>query len=392
MHLRGRLKIALVTETFPPEINGVAMTFGVIVRELSRRGHAMTVYRPRHNDLPNDAAREGYAEIALPGVPIPGYPLLRLGLPAGRRLGRIWRADPPDLVHVATEGPLGASAITAARALGLPVTSSFHTNFHAYTRHYKVGFVHRLVLWWLRRVHNRTRRTFAPTAELCAELTELGFRNLTVLSRGVDTWQFHPARRSAALRLRWGAAPDDPVVIHTGRMAAEKNYPLLFRCHAAMRAANPRCRFVLVGDGPLRRKYQREHPECIFTGFIPRGELAEHYASGDIYIHASLTETFGNVLTEALASGLAVAGFNYAAARQFVDHGRNGLTVPCDRPDALTDAAALLASDELLRAQLRLAARAAVEPQSWTNVIARFEADLLAVAQAEPVTLEPVLA
>jgi glycosyltransferase involved in cell wall biosynthesis len=159
-----------------------------------------------------------------------------------------------------------------------------------------------------------------------------------------------------------------------------------------MRAANARCRFVIVGDGPLRRKYQREHPECVFTGFIPRGELAEHYASADVYIHASLTETFGNVLTEALASGLAVAGFNYAAARQFVEHGKNGLTVPCDRPDALIDAAALLASDDLLRAQLRLAARAAVEPQSWSNVIARFEADLLALARPTPPCLQPALA
>jgi glycosyltransferase involved in cell wall biosynthesis len=235
------LKLALVTETFPPEINGVAMTFGVVVRELSRRGHHVTVYRPRHSELPKAAKNDGFAEVGMPGMPIPGYPLLRLGLPARGRLQRIWRADPPALVHVATEGPLGASAITAARALGLPVTSSFHTNFHAYAKHYKVGFVHQLVLWWLRRVHNRTQRTFAPTAELGAELAQLGFRNLALLSRGVDTWQFHPTRRSAALRLRWGAGPEDPVVLHTGRMAAEKitrccsvaTLPCARRMHAA---------------------------------------------------------------------------------------------------------------------------------------------------------------
>ena len=159
------MKLALVTETFPPEINGVAMTFGVIARELGRRGHAVTVYRPRRNDLPHGAASDEFVEVALPGMPIPGYPLLRLGLPAGGRLKKLWRADPPDLVHVATEGPLGSSAITAARALGVPVTSSFHTNFHAYTRHYRVGFVKRLVLAWLRRVHNRTRRTFGSSAD-----------------------------------------------------------------------------------------------------------------------------------------------------------------------------------------------------------------------------------
>ncbi len=377
------MKIAFVTETFPPEINGVAMTFGVVARELGRRGHAVTVYRPRRDDLPGAGLQPDYAVISLPGVPIPRYPMLRLGLPAWGTLRRLWTDERPDIVHVVTEGPLGSSAVSVARQLGLPVTSSFHTNFHTYARHYGFAVLGRVVLAWLRRVHNRTQRTFAPTAELCDELAEAGFRHTALLSRGVDTWQFHPARRAEALRLSWGAAADDPVVIHVGRMAAEKNYGLLFRAFAAMREANPRCRFVLVGDGPLRPRLQREHPDCLFTGFIPRGDLARHYASADVYIHASLTETFGNVLTEAMASGLAVAGFDYAAARQFVQHGRNGLSVPCTEPEALVDAAVLLATDELLRAQLRQSARTAVEAQSWEIVIGRFESDLAAVAGAE---------
>ena len=386
------VKLALVTETFPPEINGVAMTFGTIARELGRRGHAVTVFRPRRDDLPAGGPHPEFAEVPMPGFPIPRYPLLRMGLPAGRDLRRRWTEERPDLVHVATEGPLGASAVSAARALGIPVTSSFHTNFHAYTRHYGFGLFHRPVLAWLRHVHNRTRRTFAPTAELCAELEALGFRGTALLSRGVDTWQFHPARRAETLRLKWGADASDPVVIHAGRMAAEKNYGLLVRAFTAMRAANPRCRFVLVGDGPLRARLQREHRDFVFPGFVPRAELARHYASADIYIHASLTETFGNVLTEAMASGLAVAGFDYAAARQFIAHGKNGLAVPCDSPDALIEAAVLLATDELLRAQLRAAARLAVESQSWEMVIARFEADLAAAAVGCEARAEPAIA
>ena len=368
------------------------MTFGVIARELGRRGHAVTVYHPRRDDLPGGPPSPEYSEVLLPGVPIPGYGLLRLGLPAGGRLKKLWREDRPDLVHVATEGPLGATAISAARALGVPVTSSFHTNFHAYTKHYRFGPLRGLVLAWLRHVHNRTRRTFAPTEELCNELTALGFRDMALLSRGVDTWKFHPARRSEELRRRWGAEPGDPVVIHVGRMAAEKNYPLVFKAFAAMRAANPRCKFVLAGEGPLKASLTRAYPWCIFEGVFSREEIGRHYASADIYIHASLTETFGNVLTEALSSGLAVAGFDYAAARQFVRHGENGLTVPCDQPEALIDAAVLLVTDELLRAQLRLVARAAVEPQSWENVIARFESDLQAAAGASPAGLVSALA
>lgn len=383
------VKLALVTETFPPEINGVAMTFGVIARELGRRGHDVTVYRPRRDDLPTSEFHPEYTEISLPGFPIPKYPILRLGWPAGRTFRRFWTEQPPDLVHVVTEGPLGSSAVRVARDLGLPLTSSFHTNFHAYTRHYGFAALERWVLAWLRRVHNRTQCTFAPTVELGAELTALGFHNVALLSRGVDTWQFHPARRAESLRLKWGAGADDPVVLHVGRMAAEKNYGLLLQAFMAMRAANPRCRFVLVGDGPLRAKLQRENPDFVFTGFIPRSELAAHYASADIYIHASLTETFGNVLTEALASALAVAGFDYAAARQFVRHGENGLVVPVTRPETLIDAAVLLATDEFLRAQLRVAARAAVEPHSWDNIIGGFEKDLARIAGA-PLATKPV--
>ena len=180
------------------------------------------------------------------GLPIPGYPLLRLGLPAGRKAPAAWTSERPDLVHVATEGPLGLSAVRAARALGIPVTSSFHTNFHAYTRHYRISLFRDAALAWLRHVHNLTAERSPPRPDLCDELPGMGFKNLAVLSRGVDTRQFRPERRSSALRSEWRAGPTDPVVIHVGRMAAEKNYPLLFRAYAAMKEANPACRFVLA--------------------------------------------------------------------------------------------------------------------------------------------------
>jgi glycosyltransferase involved in cell wall biosynthesis len=387
------VKLAIVTETFPPEINGVAMTFGVIASELGRRGHSVAVYRPWRRDLASEKAVPDYVQVPMPGLPIPGYPLLRMGLPAAGRLKRAWASDRPDLVHVATEGPLGLSAIKAARSLGIPVTSSFHTNFHAYTRHYKISLLRSTALGWLRYVHNLTQRTFVPTSDLCLELAALGFENVAVLSRGVDTRQFRPARRSQALRNEWNAAPDDPVVIHVGRMAAEKNYPLLFRAYAAMREANPKCRFVLAWEGPLKRSLMKAHPDCIFAGFFSRDEIGRYYASADIYIHASLTETFGNVLTEAMASGLAAAGFDYAAARIFMRDGENGLTAPCGDPDALVAAAVRLATDPALRNRLRTAGRAAVEEQSWEKVIARFEDDLGEIAGVAriPAVASPVL-
>ncbi|OIR01546.1 GDP-mannose-dependent alpha-mannosyltransferase [mine drainage metagenome] len=378
--MRDRLNLAIVTETFPPEVNGVAMTFGVIARELGLRGHRVKVYRPDRVGA-EGGDEPAYEVTTLPGFPIPGYPAIRMGYPARNRLAKAWKRARPDLVHVVTEGPLGASAISAARALGVPVTSSFHTNFHSYASHYGLPPLRHLALAWLRRVHNRTRRTFAPTRELCDELALLGFRDLALLSRGVDLRRFSPDRRSAELRTSWGAGPDDLVVLHVGRMAPEKNYPLLFRIYDAMRAANPRLRFVLAGEGPLQETLRKTHPECIFAGFFSREEIGRYYASSDLYVHASTTETFGNVLTEAMASGLAVCGYNYAAAKQFVRHGENGLVAPLGDEAALTHEAVRLVSDTALRDRLRSAAPESLRGQSWERVIERFENDLVNIAR-----------
>ena len=375
----NRLNLALVTETFAPEINGVAMTLGRLVDGLSKRGHRITVVRPRQrHESPRYSVTQRLAcrQVRLPGVPIPGYPQLRIGLPAGRRLHSLWQAHPPDLVHVATEGPLGASAITTALRLGLPVTSSFHTNFDQYTRDYRIGWMKGLVSAWLRHVHNRTRRTFVPTHDLLARLAGEGYLNLRLLSRGVDTGLFTPAHRDAALRASWGAGPDDLVVLHVGRMAAEKNYPLLFRAFDALKAAEPRAKLVLVGDGPMLAAYQRQRPDVVFTGFYTGVNLARHYASGDVYLHASITETFGNVITEALGSGLAVSAFDYAAAHEFVRHGENGLVAPVGDEAAFLAHAVRLAREAGLRVRLAHAARATALQLSWDQVIDTFVRDL----------------
>ncbi len=383
------LNLVLVTETYSPEINGVAMTLGHVVQGLAARGHRVTIIRPRQRSekgAPTLQVSGSVAQHLLPGLPIPGYPLLRFGLPAGRRLRRLWRSARPDLVHVATEGPLGWSALNAAQELGLPVTSSFHTNFHHYTHDYRFSWLFTLTAKWLRHFHNRTLRTFAPTRELCDELAADGYQNLRVLSRGVDTALFSPARRDAALRRDWGAADTDPVIIHTGRLAREKNYGLIVRAFDAMQAANPRCRFVIVGDGPLRAELRTKLPYVHFTGFVDRAILATHYASADLYLHASTTETYGNVAAEALASGLAVAGYDYAAAHELVHHEQNGLLVPLGDEAAFIAAGVRLATDSALAARLRAHAAAAVQARSWDNVVSQFATDLAEAARPAAAT------
>ncbi len=355
------------------------MTLGRLVDGLAQRGHRLTIIRPRQrHESPRFSVTQRVAcrQVRLPGIPIPGYPQLRLGLPASRRLRQLWSLSRPDLVHVATEGPLGASAITTAHEFGIPVTSSFHTNFDQYTRDYRIGWLKPVVAAWLRHLHNRTRRTFVPTPTLLTRLSTEGYTNLRLLSRGVDTALFYPAQRDASLRASWGVAPEDPVIVHVGRIAPEKNYPLLFRAFDAVKAVEPRARLVLVGDGPRLSAYQRQRPDVIFTGFYTGLNLARHYASGDLYLHASSTETFGNVITEALASGLAVSAFDYAAAHEFIRHEENGLVAPADDEVAFFANARRLITDRPLRQRLRAAAPGAVHNRSWDAVIDGFAADL----------------
>jgi glycosyltransferase involved in cell wall biosynthesis len=382
------LRVTLVTETYPPEVNGVAITLGHLVRGLGERGHRVTVVRPR----PVAGGPGGDGEVRVPGLPLPRYPLLRFGLPAGGRLRRAWRRVRPDVVHVATEGPLGWSALRTARRLGIPVTSSFHTNFHLYVEAYRAAWLRGVATRWLRHVHNRTLRTFVPTPELARDLAAEGYVGLRHLPRGVDTDVFAPARRDEDLRRSWGAGPDDPVVIHTSRLAPEKNFPLLLRAHAAMRALDPRCRLVLAGDGPLRPRLERENPGVVFTGFLSREETGRHCASADVYLHASTTETYGNVVAEALASGLAFVGFDYAAARHLVRSGEGGLLVRRGDDAAFVEAAVgLLAAPEETR-RLRSAARRAVEGLSWAGVVERWAADLADVVRSSRDVREALIA
>ncbi len=372
-----RLRISVVTETYPPEVNGVAMTIGRLVDGLRARGHDVQLIRPRQHG--GDRARREDRLDILPvsGFPIPFYRELRMGLPAIGLLTEQWRQKPPDVVHIVTEGPLGGSALDAARRLGLRVFSGFHTNFHSYSRHYGVGLLAHPIIAYLRRFHNRTDCTLVPTAELAAELRALGFANLRVLARGVDTRLFHPERRDPALRRSWGAGPADPVALYVGRLAAEKNLQVVLAAYEALRAIRPTARLVLVGDGPLAARLRVRHPEIVFPGARTGADLAAHYASADLFLFPSLTETFGNVTLEAMASGLAVVAFDYAAAHQHIIHGRSGLLAPRGDPAAFVAAARQLAEEPGLLQRLGPAARQAVSDFDWERIHGQLEQWLL---------------
>lgn len=369
---RHALRVAVVTETYPPEINGVARTLARMVEGLHGRHHDLQVVRPRQAGaaaLP----RQRFEEFLVQGIPIPRYPELRMGLPSKRSLVRLWTLQRPDIVHVATEGPLGWSALSAAQQLGIPVSSDFRTNFHAYTQHYGMGWLQRPMTAYLRAFHNRAACTMVPTERLKVELQGLGFERLEVVARGVDTDLFQPNKRSLALRERWGVQPSDLVMACVGRLAVEKNLSLLLEAFRAVQQQRPGTRLLLVGDGPLRSQLQAACPEALFAGQRNGEDLAAHYASADFFVFPSLTETFGNVTVEALASGLPVVAFDYAAAGQLVETGRNGLLCPVGAPAALIEGARRLAADDALRQALAPAARATALAHGWDPVIDRFE-------------------
>jgi glycosyltransferase involved in cell wall biosynthesis len=369
------LRIAVVTETFAPEVNGVAMTLGRVVDGLLQRGHAVQVVRPRQGQE-SSAPRAGLDQVLSHGIPVPSYGSLRFGLPSKGRLVKLWGETRPDIVHVVTEGPLGWSAVAAARKLHLPLTSSFHTNFHSYSQHYGMGLLKSPIESYLRKLHNRTQATMVPTRALQQELQGRGYDNVSVVSRGVDTARFNPARRSAALRSSWGAQAQDPVLLLVGRLAKEKNVQLVLTAFAAIRASQPRARLVLVGDGPLRRVLQEACPEAHFAGVRQHDELAAHYASADLFLFPSLTETFGNVVPEALASGLAVLSYANAAAQELIVDGHNGVLIPNGDERAFVDAALALALDRERQQQLRAQAAHSVSFLAWSAVCESFEAVL----------------
>lgn len=375
------MRIALVTETYPPEINGVAVTLRHLVTGMLRRGHAVHVIRPRQYDGEAPRHESHYRETLVRGIAIPRYDAVKIGMPAGRRMREQWSRERPDIVHVATEGPLGGSAVTAALALGIPVSTDFHTNFHAYTRHYGVRWLEGPVLNYLRRLHNRTACTMVPTEELQSQLAGRGFENLMVVARGVDTQLFHPARRDARLRRTWRVGPEDPVALFVSRLAPEKNLPLLMEAYSAMRVVHPRARLVVVGDGPARARLQARHPDAIYAGMRTGEDLAAHYASADIFLYPSVTETYGNVTLEALASGLAVVAYDYAAAAVHMRSGENGFTAPIDDTGQFIRAAVSLVLDRARIAQFGHNARTTAEAIDWSDVVSEFESALMGLAR-----------
>jgi phosphatidylinositol alpha 1,6-mannosyltransferase len=354
------VRIAYVTESFPPDINGVAVTATRVAEHLVLRGHEPLVIAPQPaRSAPSLDSSLGYPVVRVPAIGLPLYPGFRVGLP-GPRVRAAIKAHRADVVHLAGPVVLGAGGCSAANALGLPTVAVYATDMAAYARTYHLGRPGEAFGWrHMRRIHNAAGRTLAPSTATAAELTNHGFERVFVWGRGVDTRRFDPAKSDP--RVRAQLAPGGELIVgYVGRLATEKRLDLLHEI-----AVMPGVRLVIVGSGPAEAAVRRALPTALFTGSRQGEDLARIYASMDIFVHSGPHDTFGNTLQEAAASGLPVIAPAAGGPLDLVQNGETGFLVEPGVARALADAVAVLAASPLLRARLGLAARRAVLGRGW---------------------------
>jgi glycosyltransferase involved in cell wall biosynthesis len=362
------VRIVLFTDTYPNDVNGVARTLGMLVAHAVARGHEVALVTPR---VSPEAAANATGHRQLSGVPVPMYPELQLARGVDGEGRRMLEAFRPDLVHVATESTVGFSGRRWALRSGVPLVSSFHTNFPAYLHDYRMGPLEPLLWRYLRWFHDRSLVTFCPSWDTLESLLARDFHTrMRVWSRGVDTELFSPARRNAAVRER--IAPGaDRILVYVGRLAAEKRVDFLLDAFIRLRdATGPGTALVYVGDGPAAEKLRARAVEGVhFTGFLRGEALAEAYAAADLFVFASDTETFGNVVLEALASGVPAVVVDKGGVRETVVPGRTGVRVPVGDVAAFAEACVALLRDDALRAALARGAREEALSRRWKAIL-----------------------
>jgi glycosyltransferase involved in cell wall biosynthesis len=363
--------VAIFSDTYPPQVNGVARTLERLVGAIEDRGGEARVVTVEDPDATSDPRVERW-----PAVPFWAYPQLRMAAPERNRALDTIEQWKPTLVHAATEFGVGLGGLIGARERRVPFVSSYHTHFTAYLRHYKLTALNAVAWPFLRWFHNSGRITWTPGSIVAEELRRQGFRNVRVWSRGVDAARFSPSFRSDELRARLGARDDTILVAYVGRIAPEKGIDVALEGMRRVLARHPgRVLFALAGDGPAEERCRASAPPgAMFMGRLGGRDLSEFYASADIFVFPSITETFGNVVLEAMASGLALVAPDWGATTELATT-ETALQFPASDPTALAERVERLVADAALRGRLADAALAAARTRTWDAVFDRLIAD-----------------
>ena len=349
------MRLTLVTETYFPQVNGVSRTLGQLLRHLNQAGDTVQLIHPDYGEEASDEHSRQVRSIALPF-----YKELHLPLPPFGEVKRAIDAFRPDLVHIATEATMSLSVLRHVRRRGLPVVSSFHTNFDQYSDHYRVGWAKGIIWRYLRWFHNQTRETYVPSRTTIAALEDARVRAIGALAQRCRWALFRPDRRGrATVREALGFAPEEVVIGYVSRIAVEKNVIYLAEVLARVAEARPAVGFLFVGDGPARGEVERRMgPRARFAGYRSGEDLADHYAAADLFAFASQTETFGNVILEAMASGLPVVALRAGGVADIVQPSITGFLIEPDAPPAHFAASLIALVDDVdLRHRIAESAR-----------------------------------
>ncbi len=373
------LRVAICTDTYPPQVNGVARTLARLAEALRAQGHEARIFTTSDARAADEGDVRRYA-----GTPFWGYPELQIALPGTAVVRRDLQEWGPTLVHIATPFGVGLAARAAARSLGLPLVSSYHTSLSTYAHFYGLGMLAEPGWTYLRWFHNGGARTYVPTAAIQRELRARAFANTTIWSRGVDTSLFNPAWRDTGLRASLGALEDTVVVAYVGRLAREKGLDLALGAMHILRRRydDRRVRFAVVGDGPYEAQCRAGAPEgTIFLGRLTGHALSAFYASADVQLFPSTTDTFGNVLLEGLASGLTIVAAAAATTQEILLPDR-GVVVERPGVEAFARAVAAVVDAPARREALARAGRAHAQRQGWPALFERLFDDYRQVINA----------
>jgi phosphatidylinositol alpha 1,6-mannosyltransferase len=376
------MRVAIISESFPPDINGVAHSVVRVAEQLVVRGHRPLVIAPEPaSGTARVAGRFPYPVVRVPSVPMPGYPSFRLGLPS-RRLTEALVGHGADVVHLASPFFLGARGSAVAQRLHLPHVAVYQTDIPAYAAAYRMRGIGEAAAWrWLRAIHNGADRTLAPSTASATALHAHGVERVWLWRRGVDTVRFDAKHRSAGVRR--ALAPNGEVLVgYVGRLAVEKRVDLL-----APIAKLPGVRLVVIGGGPAEPMLRKALPGAVFLGPRQGAQLARLYASLDVFVHSGPYETFGQTIQEAAASGLPVVAPAAGGPVDLVVDGVTGYLVPPLSADALADAVAGLVVDPELRRSFGRAARAMVLTRSWSAVVDQLVGHYTAILGGVPAPL-----
>ena len=377
-----RLKIAIVTETWAPEINGVALSLLQLCKGLQKLGHKILLIRPAQKRKCTEFSPN--KECLVVAQAIPRYPGMQFGWPQYGKVAQAIDAFSPDVVHIVTEGPLGFTALHAAKNRKIPVSSGFHSPFQEFSRFFDLAFLVKPIQRYLRWFHNHTQLTCVPSQHTEQALRHFGVTcPLAVVGRGVDTQRFSSVHRSLRVRKRWGVDDNTTVMLYVGRLSPEKEIHVLMDAYQALlKQPNKKVKLVIVGDGPDRARLQNMvvANETIFMGSLTGIELAEVYASADVFIFASQVETFGNVVLEAMASGLPVVAYDYACAQQQIKNGISGWLCSLGRTDHFIQCILKLPDNAYLHKMGQIAMQH-VQQTGWQHAVQQFECALYQVTQ-----------